>query len=301
MRGLERWLVPALVLLLAGVARAQPDSPAADDGSAAEPAPAAAVEARIRREREVIRNPFGITPHRPNYFLPLTYNNNPNPDPFESGLGVPDLDPVEIKFQISFKIPLLTGVFDDSKRLYFAYSQISFWQAYNSDQSSPFRETNHEPELMLTLGNDWRLFGFTNRLNVFGFAHQSNGRTEPLSRSWNRLYAQFILERGNLVLSIKPWWRIPESEEDDDNPDIESYLGHAEFQLLYARESRSRSATLRYNPSSGRGSLQLDWTFPVDGRLKGYLQYFNGYGESLIDYDARSHRIGVGVLLTDWL
>ena len=230
----------------------------------------------------------------------MTYNDAPNQSPQPFGPGK-ELDNWEIKFQISFKVPVLTGVFNERARLHFAYSQISFWQAYDGSNSSPFRETNYEPELMLTLESDWSLFGFRNRFNVLGLSHQSNGRAEPLSRSWNRLYANLVFERDHLVLSFRPWWRIPEREEDDDNPDIEDYLGHAELRLLYAREERSRSALVRYNPSTGRGALQLDWTFPMHDRLKGYLQYFNGYGESLIDYDAQSHRIGIGVLLTDWL
>ncbi len=53
--------------------------------------------------------------------------------------------------------------------------------------------------------------------------------------------------------------------------------------------------------SNNRTTVQLDWSFPIGGRLKGYLQYFDGYGESLVDYNYRNQRIGLGIMLTSWL
>jgi len=51
------------------------------------------------------------------------------------------------------------------------------------------------------------------------------------------------------------------------------------------------------------GAVELSWSIPVFNYkpLKGYIQYFYGYGESLIDYDRKVNRIGVGISITDWI
>ena len=140
-------------------------------------------------------------------------------------------------------------------------------------------------------------------------SHQSNGRGGTLSRSWNRLYADFEFEKDNLVVGLKPWWRIPEDDKDDpldasgdDNPDIDDYLGYFEFTTVYRYQDHEFGLLLRNNlRDDNRGAVQLDWTFPLWRGIRGYAQYFNGYGETLIDYDARIERFGIGILLTDLL
>ena len=281
---------------------------------AAEKEPAAeaegtALDKRIEQEGKSISNLWTIMPHRPNYILLGNYNfSSMNEKPYEDAVGAGvDLNSTEVKFQISFKFMLWENLFKKRTNgdLLFAYTQLAMWQLYNKDISSPFRDTNYEPEVFLSFDNNWKIFGFTNRFNIFGFAHQSNGRSEPLSRSWNRLYATFIFNKGNWANGLKVWYRIPEDAEDDNNPDIEDYLGNFELRSVYKWEKNTLGIMWRNNLDldENRGAVQLDWSFPLPGtdRIKGYVQYFNGYGQCLLDYNASASTLGAGFLLTDWL
>lgn len=275
--------------------RASPRLEAVPGGDAA-----SAVERRASLERVSSENPFSIIPHKPNYILPVAYNSSPNRTPFSPGDR--NLDSTEAKFQFSFKVPLVRGLMDDTGTFFFAYTNQSYWQAYNGTESRPFRETNHEPEAFLSFATDWSLLGLeTSFINV-GAVHQSNGRSGSLSRSWDRIFVDFILERDDFYMSVKPWYRIPEDDEDDDNPDITDFMGYGEIRALYKLRSHLLGVMVRNNlRSENKGAVQIDWSFPLTENLRGYVQYFNGYGESLIDYDASTNRIGVGLLISDWL
>jgi phospholipase A1 len=101
---------------------------------------------------------------------------------------------------------------------------------------------------------------------------------------------------------VKPWWRLQENKKDDDNPDIEDYMGYFEFQGIYNRNRNNFGLFFRNTLKEDyRGAVQLDWGFPVYENLRGYVQYFYGYGESLIDYNNKVNKLGIGIKLTDWL
>jgi len=275
------------------------ETPAADATSTVqEPV----LEQRQEKEPDLARRAFAIIPHRPNYIL-YTYNTDPNVAPFLAVDPEADLQNQEIKFQISLRVPIMNSMFGENGDLWFAYTQLSFWQAFNWAQSAPFRETNYEPELGLTFHTDFSVLGLRHRQFSVGFAHQSNGRSDPLSRSWNRLWASFQLERDNFMLVFKPWYRIPENSTDDNNPDILDYVGRAELRTAYKYGEQVFSFMLRNNlrAEDNRSGYELDWSFPFSSRIKGYLQFYNGYGESLIDYNVRTQRFGIGVLVSDWL
>ena len=253
-------------------------------------------------EPENRRGKYYISPHRSNYILPYTYNSSPNYDAVRAADPGADLKYEEVTFQLSLKVKVWEDIFSQKADLWVAYTQRSFWQFYNFEDSSPFRETDYEPELLLNLRTDYRILGLRGRFINVGFNHQSNGQSEPLSRSWNRIVANAGFERGNFSLLLKGWYRIPESAADDDNPNMEDYLGYGEVWAYYFWKGNRFGIMLRNNLDhhTNRGAVQLEWSFPILERIGGYLQYFNGYGESLLDYNHRVNRIGIGFILKDW-
>ena len=166
---------------------------------------------RRQLEQESSRNPFAITTHRTNYLFPISYNTNQNVENFRSITDDVQPDSGEVKFQFSAKFNLAENVFGDIGDVYFAYTQRSWWQAYNTDASSPFRETNYEPEVFIDFDNAWSALGWVNTRNRVSFIHQSNGRSDPLSRSWNRVYLESTFQSGDWALTLAPHWRVPES------------------------------------------------------------------------------------------
>ncbi|QJQ94942.1 MULTISPECIES: phospholipase A [Halomonadaceae] len=253
---------------------------------------------RRQLERESTRNPFSLTTHRLNYVLPFSHTSNPNTTAFRDVTDASSPDDIEVKFQVSAKFNLVEDIFGNNGDLYFAYTQRSWWQAYNTDASSPFRETNYEPEVFLDFDSNWSLLGWTNINNRIYFNHQSNGRSDPLSRSWNRLILESAFIRGDWAVSVAPHWRIPESDGDDDNPDIERYMGYGDITVAHRiGNDHEASLMVRGNPSAGNMGTQINYTWPLFGNVRGMVQYHYGYGESMIDYDQHQHRFSVGFSL----
>lgn len=86
------------------------------------------------------------------------------------------------------------------------------------------RGTNYEPQVFLSWATDYRFAGWTLRDAEVGLNHQSNGRSDPTSRSWNRVYARFMAQKGDWQVNLKPWLRFSESSSSEDNSDITKSL-----------------------------------------------------------------------------
>lgn len=252
-----------------------------------------------------------LRPHRVSYLI-VRKTNDTNTQPYSPSHPpftlIGEIDLTELKFQFSQKARVLNSINTNflgitSFRLWGAYTQQSSWQAFNNGNSSPFRETIYEPELILTMstGNQSGL-----KLVNLGYVHQSNGRNTELSRSWNRLYVQGGWESDTLSALVRGWWRIPEAADQDDNPDIQEYIGRGEIIVRWAPLDGSQivGLTLRNNLKSdeNRGYVQLDWATPVrlNQSAKLHVQLTSGYGESLIDYNFRQTTLGLGVSFRDW-
>lgn len=254
-----------------------------------------------------------LQPYRQNYLI-VRKSNNPNsspssPLPDHNTLTPYDLDAGETKFQLSFKADVGSQQHIDflgikTFRLWAAYTQQSSWQIFNTRNSSPFRETNYEPELIATLGTV-NTSGL--KLINLGLIHQSNGRPLPESRSWNRVYLQGGWEwNNNTSFMARGWWRIPESPVKDDNPDITDYVGRADLVARWEPMDKSQAVALLWrNNLSGthnRSFFQLDWAMPAKfgNAARVHVQITSGYGESLIDYNHSQTTLGLGFSFREW-
>jgi len=262
-----------------------------------------AIDQRIKEEAKSESVNFSLTPHQPNYILPVYFNQNiKDINAYQDENGNNPYQQSEIKFQISLKMPLFHEIGNLPISGYVAYTQLSLWQAYNTSESSPFRETNYEPEAFLVWDTDQNLpFGWRLKSTTFGFTHQSNGLSEPDSRSWNRINTSLTFDNQNLIVTVNPWYRFEDS--DDDNPDLLDYYGHGQFIIAYKSDEHVYSVISRNNLESGfsQGSINASWSFPLYGKVKGYVQMFSGYGNSLIEYNQYTNTVGLGISVTDFL
>jgi phospholipase A1/A2 len=254
--------------------------------------------------------------YKANYLLitnTSNVNNTPQ-SPNRPNFTDRNLDPQDLKFQLSLKSEMLSNIpfirslpYVTSSRLWGAYTQQSYWQIFNGAASRPLRENDYEPELILSLGIDNEVNGvkkdYIPRVLNLGLVHQSNGRPNPLSRSWNRVYLESGFELTDRIsLLVRPWWRIPEDKNDDDNPDIEKYLGYGDMTVRWETESRKTavSVLLRNNlRSDNKGFAQLDLQQRVFNNpyLKLHVLASTGYGETLLDYNHSQNVLGFGISL----
>jgi phospholipase A1 len=283
-----------------------PSSNARAKAPDARPAVASELEEQWELRPDLRRGTFTLRPYRPLYALVhATDSLNGNPQSPTRSLDRNDveLDRVEAKMQLSFRTKLAEDIAGSRTDAWFGYTQQSYWQIGNSRHSSPFRETDYLPEAILVHPLQYDVGAFHARYVAVSLTHESNGRGQALSRSWNRLIGELALESGPWALHLRPWVRLSRgSGNDDDNPDIEDYVGRGELILVYRAGRHVVKVGGRHTLRGGersRGSAHADWAFPLTGGLNGHVQVFTGYGENLIDYNHRQTSVGLGLSFFD--
>ncbi|MEM1141912.1 MAG: phospholipase A [Pseudomonadota bacterium] len=241
-----------------------------------------------------------LTPHFPNYFS-FSWMDEPNQEPFSNVIDAQEpVEDTEAVFQVSFKAPVAIDLFGTDLDAYFAYTSKSWWQITNGEFSSPFRETNYQPELFLRSDKSRFFPGVALREWSLGLVHESNGREQTFSRSWNRVEARAGLQLSDeLSLFARAWYRFPEEETTDDNPDLYKYRGYGSVRAIWTPNRNTFTAMLR--PATEGSSVELTWSYPINRVFRLYGSYFEGYGESLLDYDYSMRRVSFGIALNDFL
>jgi len=258
------------------------------------------VEARVQGEEQIPANFYGVSFYKPTYILPYYYTGSPDNAAYQNTTPNSErLKHPEIKYQLSFKVPVWKNIFNHPSTLYLAYTQLSYWQLYNN--RAFVRENDYEPELFFANEVNWHLFKKWNLnfLNV-GAVHQSNGYGNSLERSWNRLYLEAIASTDNWMVSIKPWYVI---STNNNNNNMATFLGYAKVLVAYKFHQQVFSIQGYNLVEHGvkRASAEATWSFPITSYIKGYVQVFSGYGQSLIEYNHRTNSAGVGISLNDWV
>ncbi|WP_424458688.1 phospholipase A [Ottowia sp.] len=236
-----------------------------------------------------------------------------SPNPVNSATTPIDYSKQELSLLLSVRTKLASGLLTPPSgtlrdSLWVAYTQKSNWQVFNSTLSRPFRNTDHSPEIMYIYPTTAQLpGGWLWRYSGLGLVHQSNGQSDPLSRSWNRAYLMTGFEKNDTwALQLRLWKRFSEKAEDDNNPDITHYLGHGDLNLRW-KVNQQNSLRLTYSGLNRRGSGRIEWTRSLgDGLgnsfsgLRLYVSLFHGYGDTLLDYNFKRTVFNVGLSLSDF-
>ncbi|SFU70758.1 phospholipase A1 [Pustulibacterium marinum] len=204
----------------------------------------------------------------------------------------------DARFEIGFKERLIDHPLPWDTYLFLAYRQKAFWEVYT--ESFPFRALNYNP----SIGIGKVIFDKNDRLEGafwFQFEHESNGEGGDISRSWNRFSLSYFMPvNEHFLYTFKVWLPLGSME---DNRDITDYVGYGQVDMSYkTKEDRwIFEAEARKGMVGLRGSLQLGVNYRLSkkGNEYVYLQFFQGYGQDLINYNRELSYIRLGFSIKD--
>ena len=239
----------------------------------------------------IVNSSFNLKAYKENYLLPISYRYDSN---FVDN-GTHSSKDVETEYQVSIKYDFASDILGLGEIYTFGYTQRSWWQVYA--QSAFFRESNYQPEFFVKIPTYTFLKGNLIKGFKLSAIHESNGRGGEYERSWNRLSLSTFLQYKNLISEFEFWYRLPDNI--DYNPNITNYLGYGQLKLMIPYNRNLFKLKLRANDNFEKGSIEFTYTHPLPAREENdlflFIKTFNGYGESLIDYNHYVNKISIGV------
>ena len=210
--------------------------------------------------------------------------------------GEPTQHNSDVKFQISFQQRLTKSNLPWNTYIYLFYTQKAIWNVL--ERSLPFHDLNFNPGVGLSkhIIVKGHLVGKATMM----IEHESNGRDGTASRSWNKIsWAGEAYISPYLMAHAKFWIPIVDGQY---NKDIRNYMGisQAGFQakslddkwVLDMTLVKRQGWNLNFNTI-----IQLGYRINHNSNQFIMLQYYNGYGESMLDYNQYHSRIRFGLLI----
>lgn len=208
----------------------------------------------------------------------------------------PTKENTNVKFQISIRQKLTKSTLPWGTYLYLCYTQKVFWNVL--EESLPMTDLNFNPGIGLAkpVFSNGKYVGKL----LLQIEHESNGRDSIQSRSWNRLsIGGDILFTNHLLLHAKVW--IP-YVDGENNKDLLKYVGIGQVGVELMSNDRRWKGSLvlvkRKNWKLDFNTIaEVSWQFSRKADWSLFAQYYNGYGEGLLDYNRFSSHLRMGIVI----
>ena len=201
----------------------------------------------------------------------------------------------DVKFQISVSQRLTKSKLPFDSYLFLQYTQKAFWNVFQA--SLPMRDLNFNPGI--GLGHlIIRKNKYIGKAYVM-VEHESNGRDSIENRSWNKLtLGTAVLLNKNWEVQFKGWIPVIDGKENDD---ILKYNGIFQVAANYRTDNRRLNLglilTKRLTWFSFNTQVELSYKFNNNENQYFFVQYYNGYGENLLEYNQFKSILRVGFVI----
>ena len=201
----------------------------------------------------------------------------------------------DVKFQISVSQRLTKSKLPFDSYLFLQYTQKAFWNVFQA--SLPMRDLNFNPGI--GLGHlIIRKNKYIGKAYVM-VEHESNGRDSIENRSWNKLtLGAAVLLNKNWEVQFKGWIPVIDGKENDD---ILKYNGIFQVAANYRTDNRRLNLglilTKRLTWFSFNTQVELSYKFNNNENQYFFVQYYNGYGENLLEYNQFKSILRVGFVI----